>query len=56
MKFGFIAKHRSRLAGWHLALRSAWRIVSLASMPWLKRGPCARSREDEAIMHPRARN
>jgi putative transposase len=48
MKFGFIAKHRSI---WPVAWPCEAFGVSRPSFhAWLKRGPCARSREDEAIM------
>ena len=48
MKFGFIAKHRSV---WPVAwLCEALGVSRSGFHAWLKRGPCARSREDEAIM------
>ena len=48
MKFGFIAKHRSVWpAAW---LCEALGVSRSGFHAWLKRGPCARSREDEAIM------
>ena len=48
MKFGFIAKHRSVWpAQW---LCEALGVSKSGFHAWLKRGPCARSREDEAIM------
>jgi putative transposase len=48
MKFGFIAKHRSV---WPVAwLCEALGVSRSGFHVWLKRGPCARSREDEAIM------
>ena len=48
MKFGFIAKHRSV---WPVAWLCETLGVSRSGFHvWLKRGPCARSREDEAIM------
>ena len=48
MKFGFIAKHRSV---WPVAwLCEALGVSRSGFHAWLKRGPCARSREDDAIM------
>ena len=48
MKFGFIAKHRSVWpAAW---LCEALGVSRSGFHAWLKRGPCARSREDEGIM------
>ena len=48
MKFGFVAKHRSV---WPVAwLCEALGVSRSGFHVWLKRGPCARSREDEAIM------
>ena len=48
MKFGFIAKHRSV---WPVAwLCEALGVSRSGFHAWLKRGPSARSREDEAIM------
>ena len=48
MKFGFIAKHRSV---WPVAwLCEALGVSRSGFHAWLKRGPCARSREDEGIM------
>ena len=48
MKFGFIAKHRTV---WPVAwLCEALGVSRSGFHAWLKRGPCARSREDEAIM------
>ena len=48
MKFGFIAKHRSI---WPVAwLCEALGVSRSGFHAWLKRGPCARSREGEAIM------
>ena len=48
MRFGFIAKHRSV---WPVAwLCEALGVSRSGFHAWLKRGPCARSREDEAIM------
>jgi putative transposase len=48
MKFGFIAKHRSVWpAAW---LCEALGVSRSGFHAWLKRGPCARSREDDAIM------
>jgi putative transposase len=48
MKFDFIAKHRSV---WPVAwLCEALGVSRSGFHAWLKRGPCARSREDEAIM------
>ena len=48
MKFGFIAKHRSV---WPVAwLCEALGVSRSGFHVWLKRGLCARSREDEAIM------
>ena len=48
MKFGLIAKHPFRLpAAW---LCEALSVSRSGFHAWLKRGPCARSREDEAIM------
>ncbi len=48
MKFGFIAKHRSV---WPVAwLCEALGVSRSGFHAWLKRGLCARSREDEAIM------
>ena len=48
MKFGFIAKHRSVWpAAW---LCEALGVSRSGFHAWLKRGPCARSREGEAIM------
>ena len=47
MKFGFIAKHRSV---WPVPwLCEALGVSRSGFHAWLKRGPCARSREDEAI-------
>jgi hypothetical protein len=48
MKFGFISKRRSVWpAAW---LCEAFGVSRSSFHAWLKRGPCARSREDEAIM------
>jgi putative transposase len=48
MKFGFIAKHRSV---WPVAwLCEALGVSRSGYHAWLKRGPCARSQEDGAIM------
>ena len=48
MKFGFIAKHRSV---WPVAwLCEALGVSRSGFHAWLKRGPGARSREDDAIM------
>ena len=48
MKFGFIAKHRSV---WPVAwLCEALGISRSGFHAWLRRGPCARSREDDVIM------
>ena len=48
MKFGFIAKHR---AVWPVAwLCDALSVSRSGFHAWQKRGPCGRSREDEAIM------
>jgi putative transposase len=48
MTFGFIAKHRSV---WPVAwLCEALGVSRSGFHVWLKRGPCGRSREDEAIM------
>jgi hypothetical protein len=48
MKFGFISKRRSvRPAAW---LCEAFGVSRSSFHAWLKRGPCARSWEDEAIM------
>jgi hypothetical protein len=48
MKFGFIAKHRSV---WPVAwLCEALGVSRSGFHAWLKRGPCARSREDDVIM------
>ena len=48
MKFGFVAKHRSV---WPVAwLCEALGVSRSGFHAWLKRGPSARSREDEAIM------
>ena len=48
MKFGFISKRRSVWpAAW---LCEAFGVSRSSFHAWLKRGPCARSWEDEAIM------
>jgi hypothetical protein len=48
MKFGFISKRRSVWpAAW---LCEAFGVSRSSFHAWLKRGPCARSREDEVVM------
>ena len=48
MKFGFISKRRSVWpAAW---LCEAFSVSRSSFRAWLKRGPCARSREDEVVM------